>query len=114
MTTIAIEDKYAEALKPFGNLQMVVELALQRYTIEQITTKIRELRQREAQYQAKYSLDYPAFAQRIAQDEAFVRLVEATINPSWEIDLTDWEFCYKGSEDWTQELWLKVNIPIHP
>lgn len=104
MTTVAIDDKYAEVLTALGDLQRAIDLALQRYAIEQITAKIAELRQRDAEYQAKYGLDYPAFAERIAADETFVNQVEAKVGKMWEIDLADWEFCYKGSEDWIQKL----------
>ncbi len=104
MITVAIKDKYVEALTALGDLQAAIDLALQRYTIEQITGKIAQLRQREATYRTKYGLDYPIFTQRVARDETFVHDVEANVNPLWEIDLADWEFCYKGIEDWTHKL----------
>src|SRR5216684_7726799 len=59
MTTVTIPDKYAEALRALGDVQMAVDLALQRYTIEQITAKITSLRQRAHGYEAKYGADYP-------------------------------------------------------
>jgi hypothetical protein len=49
-------------------------------------------------------MDYLAFSQRIAEDEKFVNQIEATLDKMWEIDLADWEFCYKGIEDWTKKL----------
>ncbi len=104
MTTIAVQDKYAEILTTFGDLQESVNTALQRYAIEQITSKIKELRQRSAKYQNRYGLDYPTFSQRIAEDEAFLEHVEATICKTWEIDLADWEFCHKGIDDWVRKL----------
>ena len=104
MTTVSIHDKYVEVLTVFGDLQQAVELALQRYTIEQVTAKITELRQKNARYQAKYGMDYPAFAERIATDEAFVKQVETSLDKTWEFDLADWEFSYKGIEDWMQKL----------
>ena len=104
MTTISINDKYIEVLSAFGDLQEAIDLALRRYTIEQVTSKIAELRHKDAQYQAKYGLDYLAFAQRIAEDETFLKEVETSINKTWEFDLADWEFCYKGIEDWTRTL----------
>jgi len=104
MMTVAIQDKYVEALTAFGDVQAAVDLALQRYTIEQITAKIAQLRQRDAEYRTKYGLDYSTFIQRIAQDETFVRHVETNVSPTWEIDLADWEFCTKGIEDWTNKL----------
>lgn len=104
MLTIPIQDQYVNVLTAFGDIQSVIETAVRRYTLERITTKITELRQRENAYQAKYGLDYPAFAQRTAADEEFVAQIEATITKLWENDLADWEFCYKGAQDWTRTL----------
>ena len=52
MATVAIPEKYVEVLSALGDLQTTVDLALQRYTIEQITAKITDLRQRDQGYQA--------------------------------------------------------------
>lgn len=104
MTTVAIKDKYAEILTALGGLQDAVNIALQRYTIEQITAKINELRRRDSMYHNQYGLDYPTFAQLIAEDDEFVRQVEANVSKTWEIDLADWEFCYEGIKDWTRKL----------
>ena len=54
MVTVSIKDEYAEILTVFGELQDALDLALKRYTIEQIVTKVDELRQRDALYQATY------------------------------------------------------------
>ena len=104
MVTVAIKDKYVEALTVFGDLQAAIDLALQRYTIEQMTIRIAQLRRQAATYQAKYGLDYPTFAQRMAENETFINHIEANVTKLWEIDLADWEFCYKGIGDWTQKL----------
>lgn len=104
MATVSIKDEYVELLSAFGDVGAALELAIQRYTIEQITAKVAELRQRDAKYRAKYGTDYPTFAQRCAEDETFIEGVEANGEKMWEIDLADWEFCHKGVEDWTQKL----------
>jgi hypothetical protein len=104
MKTIAVQDKYADVLTTFGDLQESVNTVLQRYTIEQVTTKINELRQRNERYQARYGLDYLTFSQRVAEDETFIEHLETNVSKTWEIDLADWEFCYKGIDDWTQKL----------
>ncbi|MCP4695409.1 MAG: hypothetical protein GY862_00970 [Gammaproteobacteria bacterium] len=104
MITIRIKDKYAEVLNSFGELEEVTELALQRYTVEQISIKIAELRQKNVMYQAKYQMDYPAFTKRVAEDESFVKHIEENINKGWQIDLAGWRFCCKGIEDWMETL----------
>ena len=104
MPTIAIQDKYIEVLTPFGNLQESVDAALQRYTIEKISIEIAKLKKKDAEYQKKYEMEYSVFAERIAEDEEFLLRVEKNINKMWEIDLADWEFSYKGIDDWKQKL----------
>jgi hypothetical protein len=104
MTTIAISEKYVEVLSAFGDMQSAVDLALQRYTIEQITARIAELRRRDADYRLKYGLEYPAFARRTAEDESFVDQIERQVSKTWEIDLADWEYCHEGAKDWTRRL----------
>ena len=104
MTIVTISDKFTEILASFGDLQESVNAALQRYTIDQITTKINGLRQKDEEYQKKYRLDFSAFAKRAGEDEEFVKNVEAEISKTWEADLADWEFCHKGVEDWTKKL----------
>lgn len=104
MVTVSIKDEYAEVLTSSGDLEAAIDLVLQRYTIDYIVTKVAKLRKRDATYQNKYNLDYPTFARKIADNETFVKQVEANVNKVWEVDLADWEFCYKGIEDWTQKL----------
>ncbi len=104
MTTVTVQNKFTEILASFGDLQESVNTAVQRYTIEQITNKINELRRKDEQYQKKYDLEYTAFAKRTAEDEGFVKNVESNISKTWEADLADWEFCHKGIEDWTKKL----------
>ena len=104
MTTVTVSDKFTEILASFGDLQESVNAAVQRYTIDQITTKVNELRRREDELQNKYGMDYSAFAKRTSEDEEFVKTVESNVSKTWEADLADWEFCHKGVEDWTKKL----------
>lgn len=108
MATVSVKDEYAEILTALGDLQSEANLALQRYTFEKITekitAKIAELQQKDKKFKAKYGTDYPSFSQRSAKDEAFVSQIETRVEKLWEIDLANWEFCYKGIEDWTQKL----------
>lgn len=102
--TVAVQDKYVRVLEPLGDLQQAVDMALQRYAIDQVAARIAELRQRDQAWQAKYGCDYDTFVQRIARDEAFVAHVEEAISKTWELDLAEWEFCHKGAQDWTRHL----------
>ncbi|GBF80805.1 hypothetical protein [Aphanothece sacrum] len=104
MITVSIKDEYAEILSNFGNLESAIDLALKRYTIEQITTKIAGLKQKNLNYQNKYKTDYFTFCQKIQQDETFINYIETKVEKLWEIDLSDWEFSYQGIIDWTVKL----------
>ncbi len=104
MFTVTIQEKYADTLRAFGDLQEAVNLALQRYTIDQVTAKIAELRKQDAAFQEKYALDYTEFARRVATEESFVQGLEERELKTWEIDLAEWEFCHKGAQDWTERL----------
>lgn len=104
MVTVSIKDEYVEVLSALGDLQVAMDLAIQRYTIEQITAKVAELRQKNARYHEKYGMDYLTFNQHVSSDEAFINNLESKVTNLWEIDLADWEFCYKGIEDWTRKL----------
>ena len=104
MTTVSVHDKFTEILASFGDLEESVNAALQHYAIDQITTKINELRRKDEEYAKKYGLEYSIFAKRTAEDKDFIQHVEANISKTWEGDLADWEFCHKGMEDWTQKL----------
>ena len=104
MTIVTVSDKFTEILASFGDLQESVNAALQRYTIDQITTKINGLRQKDEEYQKKYGVEYFAFAKGTGENEEFVKNVETNISKTWETDLADWELCHKGVEDWAKKL----------
>lgn len=104
MTTVTVSDKFTEVLASFGDLQESVNTAVQRYTIEQITTKINELKNKDTEFQKKYSVEYSVFVQLTGEDESFVTNIESTISKTWEVDLAEWEFCHRGIEDWTKKL----------
>ena len=104
MINIAIKEDYAEILGSFGDLPSAINLAVQRYTIEKITIKIAELKQKNCDYEIKYQVDYLTFFQRIQEDEDFIRHLEDKVEKLWEIDLSDWEFSYRGVTDWTEKL----------
>jgi len=104
MTTVTVQNKFTEILAAFGDVQESVNVAVQLYTIEQITNNITELRRKDEEFQKKYGSEYFAFAKRTSEDDEFIKTVETNISKTWEADLLDWEFCHKGVEDWTRKL----------
>ncbi len=104
LQAVFIRDTYADVLHMLGDVQASVDLALQRYIIEQVTSKIAHLREKDRAFQAKYSCDYPTFVERISNDEQFIAHIEKHVSKMWETDQAEWECCYKGIDDWTQRL----------
>ena len=104
MVNVAIHEKYFQTLAAFGDLQATIEKAIQRYIIETISEKIAELQHQLLTYQEQYGMEYPEFERRIAEDEDFVNDIEQRMKKTWELDLANWEFCYKGIDDWTRKL----------
>lgn len=104
MITVAIREQYTDILSVFGNLEEAVNIALQRFVIEQITAKINELRRRDTEYRNRYGCNYSEFSQRVAEDSEFIGHIESDVSKLWEADLADWEFCHKGVRDWAKKL----------
>jgi len=104
MMTVAIREQYADVLSVLGNLEESVNIALQRFAIEQIAARINELRSRDMGYRNRYSCDYSEFSRRVAEDAEFVEHIESDVSKLWEVDLADWEFCHKGVRDWAKKL----------
>jgi len=100
MTTIAVEQKYVDALRWLGDAP---DEAFRRYTVERIRAKIEELEAENAQYEQKYNVTYAEFNERISTDEAFV-LKLRQIEPLWERDSIHWEFCIGGLKEWRGRL----------
>ncbi len=104
MMNVVVRDKYLETLNALGDIQSAVDTALERYSIEQIITKLNSLHARHSNYQTKYGMDYESFAERVKRDETFIRALEASGKMMWEADLLDWEFCSKGIQEWKRRL----------
>ena len=59
MTTVTVQNKFAEILASFGDVEESVNAAVQRYTIEQITNKITELRLKMWNFRRNTSWNIP-------------------------------------------------------
>ena len=103
MVTVAIDNRYVELFNILGGIQESADLAMQRFVVEQITSKIADLKRQDAVFAKKYGMNYDLFLKNLESVE-FVKKTEATITKTWEEHLIDWEFCHKGVGDWTREL----------
>lgn len=105
MTTVSVEDKYIETIKCFTDIQTATNIALKRYVIDLITTKLMDLSVKNKAYQKKYNLDFETFSKKVTYDENYISKLEQQKKfKNWEDDLIDWEFNYKGINDWKQKL----------
>ena len=101
---VAIQDKFAAGSCAFGRLGQAIDIALRRYAIEQIASKVTELQRRDQEFARRYGCDYETFKSRSACDAQFIAEVERNISKTWELDLAEWQFCHEGACDWTQRL----------
>lgn len=105
MTTITIDDRYANTLNEFTDVQSAVNIAIKRYIINMISDKISELSTAKKRYIDKYGMDFQSFQDKVSTDEDFIDLLENQKQiKTWETDLMEWEFNIKGIEDWKQKL----------
>jgi len=99
MLTISIEDKWADTLRLFGDVDQVVNQALRAYFIEQCQQRIDQVSAKIAVYNQKYHRDYHNFKHSIQTDEDFLVKVEAQ-NPLWEEDAMEWEYWLEEQQTW--------------
>jgi len=105
MGDVRVKDAYLEVFRPFGDVQGVVDSALQHYAIEKANEKIAALRRKIKVWEDKYGCTYEVFAYRTARDEEYVQ--ELNHNPQtamWEGDLIVWEFQARELAEWYQRL----------
>ena len=105
MITVSVEDKYVETIKPFTDIQTATNIALKRYIIDLVSTKLMEFSKKNINYNKKYNLDFETFSEKIISDENYISQLEQQKDfKNWETDLMDWEFNYKGINDWNRKL----------
>ena len=104
MTTVTIDEKYVETIKPFIDIQSAMNIAMQRYVIDLISAKISKLSKKNKDYMLKYNSNFDTFSNKIINDEKYISHLEQQSGfKNWENDLLDWEFNYKGKSDWKQK-----------
>ncbi|MFQ6058773.1 MAG: hypothetical protein ACE5MB_07855 [Anaerolineae bacterium] len=103
MSTVVIDDRYAEALKAFGEVDTQVNEAIEHYLIDRIRDRLEFVREREREYESKYGLDYETFSRRIQLEEEYYNEVNRA-NPLWEQDWLSWMYWHEEVQDWTEKL----------
>ena len=103
MLAVQIADAWVETVQPFGDIEKVVQDALQAYAIDQCQQRIQKATAKIASYNQKYHCDYKTFKQSIQNDEGFLDAVEAQ-NSLWEEDAMEWEYWLEEQQAWLNRL----------
>lgn len=102
---VTVSPRYTEILAPLGNVQRAVDEAVRRYTIEEVSDLLAQLRREIRRYEEQFGCRYEVFYTRITTDEAFVTGLREQ-HSTWERDFHQWEF-------YAEELreWLAASLP---
>lgn len=103
MITVPIADEWVETVRPFGNIEQVVQDALRDYSVEQCQKRINKAVTAIASYSQKYDCDYEQFAQAVQTDADFLAAVEAQ-NLLWEEDAAEWNYWLEEQQTWLNRL----------
>lgn len=71
MAALAVREKYLATLKSLGDVEQQVDTAVEEYVTRRIIERIKLARVRVSEYEARYGMAYPAFAERVQRDEQF-------------------------------------------
>lgn len=104
MATIALAERYLDTLQVFGEVDELVNQAVEQYLIDRIVRRIKKARSQIAEYERVYDgQDYANFSQRVQLDEDYYNQVRQA-NPLWEQDALEWMYWAKELQTWTQRL----------
>ena len=104
MATVALAERDLNTLQVFGDVEKLVDQAVEKYLIDRIVKRIRIARSKVAEYERTYDgQDYAAFSRRIQLDEdCYDQVRQAT--PLWEQDMLVWEYWDQEVQEWTDKL----------
>ena len=98
-----IERSYLETLRLFGEVDELVNEAVEQYLTHRIIERIKLAREKVRKYEGTYSTNYATFSQRVQLDEDYYNQVNQD-NPLWEQDALEWMYWDEEVRDWTVRL----------
>jgi hypothetical protein len=99
-----LAERYLDTLQVFGEVDILVNQAVEKYLIDRIVRRIKKARSQVADYERIYDgQDYAAFSQKVQLDEEYYNQVRQA-NPLWEQDALVWMYWTKELQTWTQRL----------
>jgi hypothetical protein len=103
MGAVAIKESYIDTLRVFGEVDKLLNEAVEEYLIDRIIERIKQARQEVQTFEKTYGADYSTFTERIQLDEDYYGQVNQS-NPLWEQDALEWKYWTEEIDDWTERL----------
>ena len=103
MSAVAVRERYTETLRVFGEVDALVNEAVEQYLIHRIIERIRLAREKAQEFEKRYGADYETFSRQVQLDETFYDQVNGR-NPLWEQDALEWKYWDEEARDWTGKL----------
>jgi hypothetical protein len=103
MSTIAIRESYVDTLRLFGEVDELLDEAVEQYLIDCVVERIKRAREEAQAFEKLYGTDYAAFAERVQLDADYYNQVNQS-NPLWEQDMLAWEYWDAEAREWTEKL----------
>lgn len=86
MASIALDERYLNTLKAFGDVDKLVDEAIEDYLTRRIIERIKTAREKVNEFESKYGMPYAAFTEKMGMDEAFYNVFPTctqTTSRSW-------------------------------
>ena len=103
MSTIAIKESYVNTLRLFGEVDELLDEAVEQYLIDRVVERIKRARAEVQAFEKLYGTDYATFAERVQLDADYYNQVNQS-NPLWEQDMLTWEYWDAEAQEWTEKL----------
>lgn len=104
METVALAERYINTLQVFGEVDELVNRAVEQYLVDRIIERIKLARSKVVEYKAAYDdQDYAAFSRRVQLDKDYCDHVRQA-NPLWEQDALEWMYWVEELQTWTRQL----------
>jgi len=100
---VRIEKSYLETLRLFGEVDELVNEAVEQYLTNRIIERIKLAREKIRKYEGTYGTNYATFSQRVQLDEGYHNQVNHD-NSLWEQDALEWMYWDEELRDWTERL----------
>ena len=103
MGAVAIKESYIDTLRAFGEVDKLLNEAVEEYLIDRIIERIKRARQEVQAFEKTYGMNYLTFAERIQLDGDYYEQVNQS-HPLWEQDALEWKYWTEEISDWTEKL----------